>query len=68
VRGSQGSDFESAFEALRAQEVRQAVKHDLPHAALPFDYRAAVTGRCAFKKLRTRLIVRAFSSGGSFQG
>jgi hypothetical protein len=28
----------------------------------------ALAGKCAFRNLRTRLIVRAFSSGGSFQG
>ena len=29
---------------------------------------AAYAGRCRFRKVRARLMVRAFSSGGSFQG
>src|SRR5215471_2485078 len=29
---------------------------------------ATLAGKCAFRNLRTRLMVRAFSSGGSFQG
>src|SRR5262249_11970912 len=31
-------------------------------------YHATLAGKCAFRNLRTRLMVRAFSSGGSFQG
>src|ERR1700755_1744314 len=31
-------------------------------------YVGAYAGRCRFRKVRARLMVRAFSSGGSFQG
>ena len=37
-------------------------------AAVYKQYVGAYAGRCRFRKVRARLMVRAFSSGGSFQG
>ena len=37
-------------------------------AAVYKQYVGAYAGRCRFRKVRARLMVRAFRSGGSFQG
>ena len=45
-----------------------ATADDLVRAATRLYWAAARIGTCALRKLRTRLMVRAFSSGGSLHG
>src|ERR1700752_4153763 len=48
----------------RAARLREALRG--PRSTK--QYVGAYAGRCRFRKVRARLMVRAFSSGGSFQG
>src|SRR5499427_2338131 len=49
-------------------ETRGPRERRAPRATVYKQYVGAYAGRCRFRKVRPRLMVRAFSSGGSFQG
>src|SRR5262249_60258794 len=49
-------------------ETRGPRERRAPRATVYKQYVGAYAGRCRFRKVRARLMVRAFSSGGSFQG
>src|SRR5262249_55725897 len=54
---------------LPGGQVRLAVLQNTPAGhRLQNNTSRAYAGRCRFRKVRARLMVRAFSSGGSFQG